>query len=129
MRKHAEMFHCSKSYILTTVVSIPTSSFSKYKFVVHVSNVICSKGGLAHPYFSYENESLMNHIWLEKNGNVSSPCGADFPTDLFLRSPFFLGSRVRVRVLFLDDAVINFTINFTAINFTILKKSWMKNHF
>ena len=40
MRKHAEAFHTNKGYKLAIVVFIPTLLFSKYKFVVHFSNVI-----------------------------------------------------------------------------------------
>ena len=41
--KHAKMFNANKGYKLAIAVFIPTPPFSKYKLVVHFSNVICMK--------------------------------------------------------------------------------------
>ena len=43
MHKHVETFHANKGYKLAIAVFIPTLPFSKKKFVVHFSNVICTK--------------------------------------------------------------------------------------
>ena len=36
-------FHTNKCYKLAIIVSMPISLFSKYKFVVHFSNITCTK--------------------------------------------------------------------------------------
>ena len=43
MRKHAETFHANKGYKMAIVFFIPVSLFSKNKFRVQFSNVICTK--------------------------------------------------------------------------------------
>ena len=58
MGKHAETIHTNKVYKLAIVVFIPTSPFSKYKFVVHFQTLFGRKLGLADLYFLYENELL-----------------------------------------------------------------------
>ena len=42
-RKHAETFPTNKYDKLAIVVFIPTSTFQNRKFVVHFSNIICTK--------------------------------------------------------------------------------------
>ena len=74
MRKHAETFHANKSYKLTTVVSIPTLPFSKRKFFVHFSNVICTK---TRPYTTL----LCTWKWITQ---LSVP----YVTNSFIRSGF-----------------------------------------
>ena len=107
MCKHAETFHANKGYKLEFVDFIPNSLYSKYKFVVHFSNVICTKTRPCIPLlFKWKwTTSTLSFIRLETNGNVFSPCGLVFLTGPFLRGPFFLRSRVRVQVRFLDDAI------------------------
>ena len=58
MLKHAETFHANKDYKLAIVVFGITSLFSKQKFAVHLSNVICTKTRA--PLFLYENELLQH---------------------------------------------------------------------
>ena len=43
MCKHAETFHANKGYKLANAIFIPTLLFLKSKFVVHFSNVTCTK--------------------------------------------------------------------------------------
>ena len=43
MRKHAETCHANKDCQLAIVFFIPISPFSKWKFTVQFSNVICTK--------------------------------------------------------------------------------------
>ena len=43
MCKHAETFHDNKGYKLIIIFFKPIFPFSKLKFVVHYSNVICTK--------------------------------------------------------------------------------------
>ena len=59
MCKHAETFHSNKGYNLA-IVFIPTSPFSKYKFVVHYSNIIFTKTRSCTPLVLYKNESLLH---------------------------------------------------------------------
>ena len=72
MRKHAKTFHTNKGYKLAIAVFILT--FSKQNFVVHFSNVICTK---TRPctrllFVSKLISSALSFIWYETNGNVFS---------------------------------------------------------
>ena len=60
MRKDLETFHANKGYKLAIAVFITILPFSKKKLVVHFSNVISQKQGLADSYFWYENESIQH---------------------------------------------------------------------
>ena len=59
MHKHAKAFHTNKGYKLAIVVFIPTLLFSKYKFVVHFSNVISNENETFHSPSFY---MKMNHF-------------------------------------------------------------------
>ena len=102
-RKHAETFLTNKYDKLAIVVFISTSTFQNRKFVVHFSNIICTKTWPFTPLFFIWKwiTSALSFIWLETNGNIFSPWGPVFPTVPFFRGLFFL--RSRFRVLFLDD--------------------------
>ena len=80
MRKYAETFHVNKCYKLAIVVFIPTPPFSKQKFLVHFSNVICAKMSPCTPLcFIWKwISSTLFLIWHEINDNVFSPWGPVF---------------------------------------------------
>ena len=58
MRKHVEMFNSNKDYKFAIVVFMPILLFSKQKFVVYFSNVICLKMRPRTHLFFIWNESL-----------------------------------------------------------------------
>ena len=59
MWKPVETFQNNKGCKLAkVVVFIPTLPFSKYKFVVHLSNIAFTKMRPCTPLLSYENKSL-----------------------------------------------------------------------
>ena len=101
IRKHVETFHANKVYNLVIVVFIRTLLFSKQKFVVHFSNVISTKTRPCTPihFIWICITSTLSLIRLEINGNVLRTWDLVFP-----KGPFFLGSRVQVRVRFLYEA-------------------------
>ena len=75
--------------------------FRNRNLVCNFQTLFARKRGLAHPYFLIWKwiTSTLSFILLERNDNVFSFRGSVFP-----RGPFFLKSRVRVRVRFWDDA-------------------------
>ena len=51
MPKHVETFHPNKDYKLAIVAFIPTLLLSKWKFVIHISNVKCTETRPSTPLF------------------------------------------------------------------------------
>lgn len=86
IRKHMQTFHANKGFKLAIVFFILTSPFSKQNFVVHFSNVIYTKT-VPCSLLRLLTTSTLSFIWLETNGNVSSPRGPVSPIGLF-----FMGS-------------------------------------
>ena len=111
MRKHAATFQANKGYKLAIVIFIPALSFSKWKFVVHLSNVICmeTRSYTSLLFILKWITSALSFIWLEPNGKVFtksfSPVGPVFLISPFLGVPFFLRSRFGVHTRFLGDAM------------------------
>ena len=109
MRKHAETFHANKDCKLIIVYSISISPFSKEKFRVQLSNVICTKTGPSIPLLPlllYENQSIRHCLSydLKRMAMVLVLEVQVFQGVRFVEDPFFLSSRARVRVRFLDGA-------------------------
>ena len=88
MLKHAETFHANKGCDMAIVFFIPISLFSKYKFSVQFSNIICTKTKPSTPQLFIWKwiTSTLSFILLEKDGNVLGPWG-----QVFWRGPFFRG--------------------------------------
>ena len=106
MHKHAEMFHAKKCYKLAIVDNL-TWLFSKWKFVVHFSNVICTKTRPCPSlwFICKWITSTLSFVWLETNGNVLSSWCTIFSAD-----PFFLRSSAQVPCNFTKINSIRYTL-------------------
>ena len=62
--RQAKTFNANKGCKLAIFAFIPISPFSKCKFLVFFSNVICKKTRPFTPYFLYANEWLQNFLSL-----------------------------------------------------------------
>ena len=89
MHKYAETFHANKGCKLAIVFFILISLFSKEKFRVQFSNVICTKTRPCTPLlFIWKWITLvLSFVLLEKNDKVFSSSGPVFPRVFF----FFRG--------------------------------------
>ena len=104
MSKHEETFHVNKGYKLALVFFIPFHCFQNRNLGCNFQTLLARKQGLAHPYFLYENESLRHCLSYDLRRMATFVVLEVwfFQVVRFLGGPFFLRSRVWVRVRFLE---------------------------
>ena len=111
MRKHTETFYANKGNKLAIAVFIPTLLYSKQKFVVHFSNIICTKTRPCAPLFLYQNEPLQHYLSYDLRqmarflvcSVIFQALRSSFSADSFLGGSFFLRFSVLVRVWLLNE--------------------------
>ena len=131
MQKHVEIFRAKKGYKLAIIVLIPISLFSKQKFVVHFSNIICTK---PRPCTSL----LYIWKWITSNGNVFSTVSyifglkVQFFQKVFFQVYFLTALASRSRLIFDFYTMLVEVKHFFVMNksqpFYKLRKQWFERY-